>query len=376
MQNETPNKKQKNQTKMNQTKQSSIPEKENITHDFYQKILSQPIIDLDQLREKAWAGIPEEFRPRVWRLFLDYEPVNSNFRDSTLAHKRSDYFDCLERVFGESQRPLWTNAQNQTEQQILRDLPRAKHPLLRCKRVKDLFVRVLFVWAVRHPASGYVQGMNDVLQPFFLVFLLPYARKANIANNFSALENLTDLPDVSPSGISKEIMNEIEADCFWCFSKFLDSLQDLYTKDQPGLYKMLSTIQQIVSCVDQPLATWIAQEDIPYTEFAFRWVNCLLVREFSTEQLCRIWDTYLPNHARTASSHIYVCAALLTSLSSKIVGVPHAEFVISIQGIDSNLWSNEEIEILLAQAYVYEKTFAPSPQPFKSFSLPVFNLKQ
>lgn len=28
--------------------------------------------------------------------------------------------------------------------------------------------RILYVWSVRHPASGYVQGMNDLLTPIIL----------------------------------------------------------------------------------------------------------------------------------------------------------------------------------------------------------------
>ena len=34
--------------------------------------------------------------------------------------------------------------------------------------------RILYVWAIRHPASGYVQGINDLVTPFFQVFLSAY----------------------------------------------------------------------------------------------------------------------------------------------------------------------------------------------------------
>ena len=37
--------------------------------------------------------------------------------------------------------------------------------------VQEMFERILFIWAIRHPASGYVQGINDLVTPFFLVFL-------------------------------------------------------------------------------------------------------------------------------------------------------------------------------------------------------------
>ena len=33
------------------------------------------------------------------------------------------------------------------------------------------FERILFIWSMRHPGSGYVQGMNDLVTPFFVVFL-------------------------------------------------------------------------------------------------------------------------------------------------------------------------------------------------------------
>jgi hypothetical protein len=35
----------------------------------------------------------------------------------------------------------------------------------------QIFERVLYIWAIRHPASGYVQGINDLVTPFFIVFL-------------------------------------------------------------------------------------------------------------------------------------------------------------------------------------------------------------
>ena len=31
--------------------------------------------------------------------------------------------------------------------------------------------RVLYMWAIRHPASGYVQGINDLVTPIIVVFL-------------------------------------------------------------------------------------------------------------------------------------------------------------------------------------------------------------
>jgi hypothetical protein len=35
------------------------------------------------------------------------------------------------------------------------------------------------VWAIRHPASGYVQGINDLATPFYQVFLSAYIGTRN-----------------------------------------------------------------------------------------------------------------------------------------------------------------------------------------------------
>ena len=45
------------------------------------------------------------------------------------------------------------------------------------KCVVQSLERILYVWAIRHPASGYVQGINDLVTPFFQIFLSAYIGK-------------------------------------------------------------------------------------------------------------------------------------------------------------------------------------------------------
>lgn len=339
---------------------TSISAKQQLRREqLFDSLISAQVIDLHKIRSISWAGVPKKFRARIWRLFLDYEPVNSSNRELTLDHKRNDYFDCLERVYSPSQRRLWTNTQKQTEMQISKDLPRTKIPLLRNERVQIIFTRVLFTWAVRHPASGYVQGMNDLLKPFFFVFL---ADRNN--GELDQIENLDNL-----DSFSEDELKIIEADCFWCFSKLLDNLQDVYTKDQPGLYKMLDSLASIIDRVNPELSHHIQSEEIQYQEFAFRWINCLLVREFSLPMIFRLWDSYLSNHQRISSTHVYTCAALLNHFASTLMNENHSDFVIEIQSVNPDDWTSKDMEELIAQAYVYEKIFAQDV-PHRSTSLP------
>lgn len=46
--------------------------------------------------------------------------------------------------------------------------------------VCKIFERILFIWAIRHPASGYVQGINDLVTPFFVVYVFEYIGKFHL----------------------------------------------------------------------------------------------------------------------------------------------------------------------------------------------------
>lgn len=62
--------------------------------------------------------------------------------------------------------------------QIQVDLPRTNPdmPFFQQKQIQRAMERVLYIWSIRHPASSYVQGMNDLLCPLLLVAMYPYAQ--------------------------------------------------------------------------------------------------------------------------------------------------------------------------------------------------------
>jgi hypothetical protein len=77
--------------------------------------------------------------------------------------------------------------------------------------VQKSLERILFLWAIRHPASGYVQGINDLATPFYLVFL-------------SSL-NGTPITAHDPALITTEQFSIVEADTFWCLGQLIDGIQ-------------------------------------------------------------------------------------------------------------------------------------------------------
>ena len=45
----------------------------------------------------------------------------------------------------------------------------------------------------------------------------------------------------------------------------------------------------------EPLYNHLKEENVNFLQFAFRWMNCLLMREISLQNIIRMWDTYIVN---------------------------------------------------------------------------------
>uniref|UniRef100_A0A2D4FIK7 Rab-GAP TBC domain-containing protein n=2 Tax=Micrurus corallinus TaxID=54390 RepID=A0A2D4FIK7_MICCO len=141
----------------------------------FRQLLSSQNTDLDELRKCSWPGVPREVRPVTWRLLSGYLPANMERRKLTLQRKREEYFGFIEQYYDSRNE----EHHQDTYRQIHIDIPRTNPliPLFQQPLVQEIFERILFIWAIRHPASGYVQGINDLVTPFFVVFLSEYVGK-------------------------------------------------------------------------------------------------------------------------------------------------------------------------------------------------------
>ena len=162
--------------------------------------------------------------------------------------------------------------------------------------------RILYVWAVRHPASGYVQGINDLVCPFFQVFLSAYIGAPPKCRDVFVAQIADDDPELFDVGfLSAEILAAIEADTFWCLSKLLDGIQDNYISHQPGIQRLVKRMGELVKRIDSeslrvrwdqrtaPLSAHFEEQGVEYMQFAFRWMNCLLMRELTVACTIRMW---------------------------------------------------------------------------------------
>ncbi|KAI4893840.1 hypothetical protein NFI96_024803 [Prochilodus magdalenae] len=414
------------------------------------------LYDLEkELRKLSWSGIPRQVRPITWKLLSGYLPANAERRASTLQRKRQEYFGFIEQYYDSRN----DEHHQDTYRQIHIDIPRTNPliPLFQQASVQEIFERILFIWAIRHPASGYVQGINDLVTPFFVVYVFEYIEEE--VENFDV------------SSLQEEVLRNIEADSFWCMSKLLDGIQvnaspldpppallsapgserglgaidwrlildtgpdghprrrqasrrppgprrgwqaaaetyqeasrpasswrfgtepwgalrhtdeaaspvaselhhlgqDNYTFAQPGIQRKVKALEELVSRIDETVHRHMQQYEVEYLQFAFRWMNNLLMRELPLRCTIRLWDTYQAEPEGFSHFHLYVCAAFLVRWRKEILEEKdfqgnHVGLMILLQNLPTMHWGNEEVSVLLAEAYRLKFAFADAPNHYK-----------
>ena len=319
----------------------------------FEKMLDADIVNMEELRKLAWNGIPFRYRATVWKLLLGYLPLNAARREQSLLRKRAEYADAIAQHY-DIDEDSRTIQEQETLRQVLVDVPRTQPdiPLFRNDRIKRILSRLLYIWAMRHPASSYVQGINDLATPLLSVFLADYFESSppDVVLDGHVMNHLMD-----------ERLDELEADVYWCLSNLLAGIQDHYTADQPGVQRMVARLEELVHRIDSDLTRHIRDDTgIQFLQFSFKWMNCLLLREFPLKCVFRLWDTYLSEKSGFEDFHVYVCAAFMCQFSSQLQEMSFDELFGFMQEIPTVDWTESECEILLSQAFVLSTLFKGS----------------
>jgi TBC1 domain family member 2 len=111
--------------------------------------------------------------------------------------------------------------------QVSVDVPRTAPdvPFFQQEAMQTALRRLLYIWGVRHPASGYVQGVNDLVTPFLAVFL---------SEQFKS----PDMSTWQSSTLSEEQLLNAEADSYWCLCKLVER----YVHAQPCYIQFVSSV--------------------------------------------------------------------------------------------------------------------------------------
>ncbi|KAI9850898.1 MAG: GTPase-activating protein [Thelocarpon superellum] len=331
----------------------------------FKRILQATSISISELRDSSWNGIPSEVRAMSWQILLGYLPTNSERRSTTLERKRREYLDGVRQAFerggssnqGSESTPTRPGSSGRGRgvdeavwHQISIDVPRTNPhiELYGYDATQRSLERILYVWAIRHPASGYVQGINDLVTPFWQVFLGSYITDADIESG------------MDPGQLPKPVLDAVEADSFWCLTKLLDGIQDNYIFAQPGIQRQVAALRDLTMRIDSGLGKHLEREGVEFIQFSFRWMNCLLMREVSVKNTIRMWDTYLAEERGFSEFHLYVCAAFLVKWSEQLVKMDFQETMMFLQALPTRDWTEKDMELLLSEAFIWQSLFRGS----------------
>ncbi|CAD7933699.1 unnamed protein product [Amoebophrya sp. A120] len=357
-------------------------------------ILSR-IVDLRELSKLLWSGAPGEYphlRAITWRLLLGIAPNAKDRHLSTLARKRREYHELCRQHW----RPNMSTTAGD-EQQLIRqirvDLPRtsagALQPLFQEEKIHAMMERILFVWALRHPGCGYVQGINDLLTPFLVVFLAEKEEAALSSSGSRAASNSAahlqgpsegdlqaglsrsrrqtksvDYEQLRIDSFTDEELADVEADSFLCLTKMLDSMQDHYTPNQPGIQRMMAALKTLLKRTNMQLASHLEELQVEMLQVSFRWFNCLLAREIPIECVIRLWDTYIAElHDRPSDFDQFLTFFVMSFLNHWEKELIHdcAEFqqvIMFLQKLPTDNWQVWNLELLLTNCHILSAKFA------------------
>lgn len=342
-----------------------------------QEMLYDTKCNLDIVKLQASKYMPSDMRPMVWQLLFNYLPPEKVNRESVLLEKQKQYIEMLAHATSQPRTELVA----QIDMDVLRTLPEGHEILFGNQEVKQALARVLLVWAVQHPTTGYFQGLNDLASPFFFSFLSNASTyQVGHPRFFYSLEQRGEGEGEEEEewggeekrgekrvAVSPGLLQRAEADVYWCLCTVMDSVEHLNANSKCGVHgeAMMAQLEGLIQVVDPPLDAHMKNEKLEYVMFSFPWMLCLFVREVSLDLLLLVWDFYAshPMGMRHGFSvmHVYVCAAFLLRFRNDVLRLEFPEMLKFLHRPPTDKWTSQDIYDLLSHASALYSSYPLPP---------------
>ncbi|KAF5404783.1 hypothetical protein PHET_01742 [Paragonimus heterotremus] len=121
-------------------------------------------------------------------------------------------------------------------------------------------------------------------------------------------------------------------------------------------------LASLIERVDVNLHRHLVAHNVEFLQFAFRWMNNLLIRELPLRCIIRLWDTYMAERSGFSAFHVYVCAAFLLQFSPELQRQQEFQgLMLLLQHLPTYHWTDEDINLVLAEAFRLQSLFASAP---------------
>ncbi|KAJ8032382.1 TBC1 domain family member 15 [Holothuria leucospilota] len=241
------------------------------------------IMNIQDLKEKIFrGGIDPAIRRELWPFLLCYYPWTSTTKERIAIRKckEDEYFGMKAQwktITTDQERrfSLFKERKNLIDKDVVRT--DRVHPFFAGDNNVhlDQLFSILMTYAQYNFDLGYVQGMSDILAPILLVM-------------------------------------EDEVDAFWCFVGYMDhlKLEQNFDMNQEGMKNQLIQLNTLLQVIEPEFYGFLQSKESSNLFFCFRWLLIHFKREFTFEDIMRLWEvmwTGLP----CQNFHLLLCVAIL-----------------------------------------------------------------
>jgi len=365
-------------------KKCNIPKMKNKISEILKIIYSIDISE-DDLRKIVFEGIPDEFsdlRSLIWKIILNYLPLNCKIWEETLNRKRADYLLLKQKFLVKLD--LDSNEQKEMEKYQKKKKKKNDHPLsdtddsqwktyFECHELLEEIEKD--VRRTRTQMSFFFMPVNiNNLKTFNSDDIVEQAEnkrnKTSSSKDVSKTKKIETHADMltrilyiyaklNPDVRYIQGMNEIlapiyycfsqdkseffsdpvhvESDSFYCFSNLMDTLKDVFLRSKDntenGINTRIKHLTDILRITDREIYNLFYDEKVEVQFFAFRWYTLLLTQEFEMPEILRLWDSILSD-GNLLNFMIYICLGIIRIKRNEIIDKDFATIMLSMQNLE------------------------------------------
>jgi len=370
------------------------------------ELLHSEIINLNNLRQLCFRGIPDEesLRPISWRVLLGYLPLDRVLWDDLLRKQRQTYASLVQDIVIErfcasvdgekmnDDHPLSTNPcspwsmyfkDNETLLQIDKDVRRL------CPEIS--FFQQATEFPLEDVASGKFERLSKRVAKNMLESEIMTKDRSGALNimrkcaqeQYKCLQNseahwevveriLFIFSKLNPGVSYVQGMNEVvgpiyyvfasdsrpdwkahaEADAFYCFQNLMSEIKDNFIshldESSCGIDRLMTRFYELLKAKDLELYQQLNEnQDILPQFYAFRWISLLLSQEFLLPEVIRIWDSLFSDSRRFAFL-LYVSLAMLINVRTELLNgdfISNMKLLQNYPPTDPNLIISKAVEL-------------------------------
>ncbi|KAI8379569.1 rab-GTPase-TBC domain-containing protein [Radiomyces spectabilis] len=249
-------------------------EAESVFNDFSEILQSEVYVDLERLRLLARHGIPRQLRGEVWKYLLGVEEADRS-KELTSSRARSEEYHQIDKV------------QPEIGKRIRGELSRYQ------RRTPEL------------SGNFFARKMENVITAY-------------LTTNRDADYHPALIPLCAPFIYTMEH----EYDAYHCFDHLMRAIDEYYT--QNPIKECMAQFMSLFRYVLPDLCNYFEEEEVDLNEWVTSWLQNLLSKEMTFDNLVRLWDSYfsIPD---PFDLHPFICLAILRNVRENLEDLEQSE---------------------------------------------------